>query len=578
MALTVPVSEIVEKTNSPLLAKHESWGRVLLGDIASVQNGFAFKSSQFTTDEGMPLIRIRDVGEDGSDTFYKGEYDAEYVVQAGDLLVGMDGDFKCARWRGPNGLLNQRVCRIILQSEIYHPKLLDYALPGYLKAIHDVTSSVTVKHLSSKSIKEIPLPLPPFEVQTRIVAEIEKQFSRLDEAVANLKRVKANLKRYKAAVLKFAVEGKLTEEWRKQHPVIEPADKLLERILAERRKAAGKGKYKEPVGPDTSGLPELPAGWVWASADQLADKITDGEHLSPNTIDAGIPLLSAKDVRGFGVLFDDASFVSAEDAGRFRARCNPELGDILIVSRGATIGRSCIVNVVRLFCLMGSVILVKVQNQISSQFLLANLKATSSVKRLQGVSGSTAQQAIYIRDIRSLPVPLSSLAEQHQIVAEVERRLSIVAGAEAQVDADLRRADRLRQAILKQAFSGQLVPQGPNDEPASVLLERLRAKQPALTKEPAAHQRKHRTPSPKTGAPPPEPLPLVAEASATYGDAIIARILATMQPGHEYARADLVELLGLSTRQWNAAIQELKRVGKVRQVGERRAATYSVIH
>jgi type I restriction enzyme S subunit len=318
---------------------------------------------------------------------------------------------------------------------------------------------------------------------------------------------------------------------------------------------------------------------VWASADQLAEKITDGEHLSPNTIDTGVPLLSAKDVREFGVLFDDASYVSAEDAGRFRVRCNPEHGDILIVSRGATIGRSCIVNVDKLFCLMGSVILVKVQSQISSQFLLANLKSTSSVKRLQGVSGSTAQQAIYIRDIRSLPVPLSSQAEQHQIVAEVERRLSIVAGAEAQVDANLRRADRLRQSILKQAFSGQLVPQDPNDEPASVLLERIRVNVSVGATHASPGVRIEKTKRARHASPlrKPKPLPMVAETIATYGDAIAARVLAAMEPGREYARADLAEPLGLTTGQWNAAIQELKRVRKVLQTGEKRGARYELV-
>ena len=181
MALTVPLSEIVQKSSNPLLAKHESWGRVLLGDVATVLNGFAFKSSEFSNSGGVPLIRIRDIGKDRSETTYLGEYDPRYVVEPGDLLVGMDGDFNCARWRGPLGLLNQRVCKITLKSDIYLPKFLDYTLPGYLKAINDVTSSVTVKHLSSKSIEEIPLPLPPKEVQQRLVAEIEKQHAILSK-------------------------------------------------------------------------------------------------------------------------------------------------------------------------------------------------------------------------------------------------------------------------------------------------------------------------------------------------------------------------------------------------------------
>jgi len=197
MALTVPVAEIVKKTKNPLLGKHKSWKRVLLGEIATVLNGYAFKSAKFARDKGIPLIRIRDVGKDSTDTNYDGEYDKKYIVEKGDLLIGMDGDFHSGRWRGPKGFLNQRVCKVVLETEDFLISFLEYLLPGYLKAINDVTSSVTVKHLSSQSIKEIPLPFPPVNEQNRIVAEIEKQFSRLDEAVDNLNRVKANLKRYK---------------------------------------------------------------------------------------------------------------------------------------------------------------------------------------------------------------------------------------------------------------------------------------------------------------------------------------------------------------------------------------------
>jgi type I restriction enzyme S subunit len=108
--------------------------------------------------------------------------------------------------------------------------------PAFRAAVASLESGSTRKRISRKNLARISFPVPPSDEQKRIVAEIEKQFSRLDEAVDNLKRVKVNLKRYKASVLKAAVEGKLTEEWRKKHPDVEPADKLLERILAERRK------------------------------------------------------------------------------------------------------------------------------------------------------------------------------------------------------------------------------------------------------------------------------------------------------------------------------------------------------
>ena len=309
---------------------------------------------------------------------------------------------------------------------------------------------------------ETPVCVAPIDEQKDIVAEIEKQFSRLDEAVANLKRVKANLKRYKAAVLKAAVEGRLVETEaelaRREGRSYETGEQLLKRILETRRSQwKGKGKYREPSAPDKTDLPELPEGWVWVSADQTADKITDGEHISPDIVPSGVPLLSAKDVRDFGVVFDDAKYVSASDAAKFRSRCDPEQGDILIVSRGATVGRASRVNADRKFCLMGSVILMKMNNLVDSNYALSALKAGFFLTRLTAMSGSTAQQAIYIRDIRTLPLPLPPIAEQQRIVAEIDRRLSLIHEVVAQVDANLLRAVRLRQTILKEAYSGKLM-------------------------------------------------------------------------------------------------------------------------
>jgi len=155
----------------------------------------------------------------------------------------------------------------------------------YLKANKELAeglaSGTTFSELSASQARKIPIPIPPINEQQSIVAEIEKQFSRLDEAKAGLKRAKANLKRYKSATLKSAVEGRLTERWRKDHPDVEPAEKLLQRILAERRakweraeldRMKGKGqepkdnywkhKYKEPLGPDQNNLTSLPQGWI----------------------------------------------------------------------------------------------------------------------------------------------------------------------------------------------------------------------------------------------------------------------------------------------------------------------------
>jgi type I restriction enzyme S subunit len=376
------------------------------------------------------------------------------------------------------------------------PEFVNFALnsPSTRHRTSSIIHGVGRPRLNLSEVRAICLPLAPLNEQRRIVAKIEELFSDLDAGVAALERIRVNLKRYRAAVLKAAVEGKLTAEWRAKHPKTEPASKLLERILAERRQkweqdqlakfaAAGKTppkgwreKYVEPAAPDTSGLPEPPQGWCWASLDQSCRKTTDGEHLSPNTRDTGVMLLSAKDVRDHGVVIDDPKYVSFEDAVKFRERCNPELDDVLIVSRGATIGRTAVVQIDTPFCLMGSVILLKsVGSNVVAKMLAHWLKEMRCQRSLLAASGSTAQQAIYIRDIRTLAIPLPPLDEQSQLVSRIEEQFSIIAFAEQETETVLRRAARLRQSILKRAFEGKLVPQDPTDEPAEKLLERIRA-------------------------------------------------------------------------------------------------------
>ena len=137
----------------------------------------------------MPLIRIRDVGKDSSETFYSGDFDEKFIVKSGDILIGMDGDFRLAVWQGERALLNQRVCKIESKGEVIDRGYLIHMLPRELQRIEDSTSYATVKHLSVKKIKAIEMPLPPLEEQKRI-AEI------LDEADRVRKKTQALIDKY----------------------------------------------------------------------------------------------------------------------------------------------------------------------------------------------------------------------------------------------------------------------------------------------------------------------------------------------------------------------------------------------
>ncbi|MCP5128456.1 MAG: restriction endonuclease subunit S [Pseudomonadales bacterium] len=145
-----------------------------LGELVDIVSGFAFKSAKFNdSGEGLPLVRIRDVVRGYSDTFYSGEFDDKYIVADGDYLIGMDGEFNLAKWNGGKALLNQRVCKIGAVDQKLDRHYLSRFLPKALKDIEDTTPFVTVKHLSVKKIREIPIPLPPLAEQKRIAGILD---------------------------------------------------------------------------------------------------------------------------------------------------------------------------------------------------------------------------------------------------------------------------------------------------------------------------------------------------------------------------------------------------------------------
>ena len=406
MALTVSVQEIVTGSKNPLLAIRPHWSRVRLGDVAEVLNGFAFKSSQFSRDEGMPLVRIRDVGSNGSDTKYIGEYVDRYLVRAGDLLVGMDGDFNCARWNASPALLNQRVCKVSVDPNVYLPRLLDYVLPAYLRAINDATSSVTVKHLSSRSIEDIPLPMPPMDEQRRIVEEIEKQFSRLDRAVANLHRVRLGLAAFRRASLQTTFDA--------------TADTTVKRL---------------------EDVCDVIAGYAFKSEDFAG---------------AGVPVVKIANV-GYGEFTSkDQAYLPSEFEARYQA-FRIHTGDVLMALTRPVTGdtlKVCAYPAGAPPALLNQrVALLRAQTPVDARYLLALMHSPQFKRQVLGSVSQTLQPNLSPVDLRRFNVSWPPLDERERIVAEVDRRLSIVREVEAEVDANLKRAQALRQSVLQWAFS-----------------------------------------------------------------------------------------------------------------------------
>ena len=431
MALGRKPIEIVNEGKHQLLTKAEHWGRIYLNEVATVQNGFAFSSSNFAKTDGLPLIRIRDIDKESTVDRYKGKYSEDFIVKKGDILIGMDGDFKAAQWKGENALLNQRVCRIIPNSKNYDSKFLFICLQPYLNAINAETSSVTVKHLSSKTIEEIPLPFPPLPEQHAIVSKIEELLSDLENGKQQLHIAQQQLKVYRQSLLKWAFEGRFSYAQR-------PSNSIKDG--------------------------ELPKGWKWV-------KIIDIVENNKNSLKAG-PFGSSlkkefyvqKGYKIYGqeqVISDDAFlgdyFINEKKYQELKS-CKIKPLDILISLVG-TVGK---VLILPENCKEGIInprlIKISLNKGIYLPKFFKHYFESSSVKNFYGSKAQgTTMDVLNLGIIKTIPFPLPSLSEQQHIVDELESKLTVCDKIEETISQSLQQAETLRQSILKKAFEGKLL-------------------------------------------------------------------------------------------------------------------------
>ncbi len=356
--------------------------------------------------------------------------------------------------------------KILKPDSSYEPKFFYYFLHTL-----DVPSRGYSRHF--QFLRKFDFPLAPLDQQKRIVAEIEKQFSRLDEAVAALKRIQANLKRYKASVLKAAVEGKLTEEWRRKNLDVEPASELLKRILTDRRKKweedyikkyvaahghapkddSWKKKYKEPAAPDRRQLPELPEGWVWANVGQLYDIVGGG---TPSTNiqkywNGEIPWITSADIHGLKDIRPRKQ-ITIEGIDNSATNLVPDKSIIVVTRVG--LGKVALTKLPLCFS-QDSQALVNNRSLLFHDYSLYYL--SKAVQVFKHEHRGTTIAGVTKKQLAELKIALPSLAEQRIIVQEIERRFSVEEEIETNIEINLLRAEHLRQSILKKAFLGKLI-------------------------------------------------------------------------------------------------------------------------
>ena len=423
---------------------------------------------------------------------------------------------------GASTLLNQRA---VLQRPMYVVSHIAVAIPEhgilsewlyyYLSTVDfsHYAHATTLPSLPFSKIKQIAVPVAPTVEQTRIADTLDELFSDLNAGVAALEQARDKLKLYRAAVLKTAVEGVLTADWRELRPDAEPAGELLKRILVERRRRweqdqlrkfeekgktppkNWKAKYKEPVAPDTADLPPLPEGWCWATLGELAWSSGYGTSIKCRETNCGLAVLRIPNIIGGRISLDDLKF-APENYKEEESHLIRE-GDLLVIRTNGSrslIGRGVVVQdkQSRSFTYASYLIRLRLVNEPNLLHWVSILWGSFWVRRWieSNAATSAGQYNINLRIRETLAIPVPSRVEQEAIVAAVQTQLSVVEQLEADIDAKLQSAQALRQSILKHAFTGKLVPQDPDDEPASELLQRIAAERKARVQEAAAAKRR----------------------------------------------------------------------------------------
>jgi type I restriction enzyme S subunit len=511
------------------------------------------KRSEYT-DSGAAFLAVKNILPNGNIAFNDIEhisqerYDEspEIQLKENDIILTKDGtigkigmvSYLPFPTTVNSSLLVVRPCNLIL------PRFLFYYLrgPQFQTIARERITGSAVPHLFQKDIKKLVAVVPPLNEQRRIVAKLEKLLAKVDSCKERLDKIPAILKRFRQSVLSAACSGRLTADWRENNPDVESAEDLLKRIQENREKqhyklciqAKQKGIRKpkplsslelNSVNESIEEFPEIPDIWTYSplsilSADE-PDSIVDGPFgTSINTktdyIESGVSVVRINNIRPFEFINNNLKFVSKEKFSSL-ARHKIEPGDILLVKVGATIGDCCIYPPTLPTAMLSTTgsCRIKVDNQVVDNFYVC-IVLNLLKPYLKSIASEVAQPFLNMKTIKKLPIPLPPLAEQQEIVNRVQTLFKTADRIEQRYQKARTYIDQLTQSILAKAFRGELVPQDPNDEPASVLLERIRAEREnrenvaKTAKKPAANkkQRSKKAQPPLEPTPPVEPIQL----------------------------------------------------------------------
>jgi len=497
----------------------EDWIEVELDEVAKYLNGRAFKPIEWEKN-GLPIIRIQNLNKPRAPYNYSNQiFENKYLVKKNDLLFAWSASLGAYIWKGDDAWLNQHIFKVVECKNVIEKIFLYYFFCKITAELYAKAHGSGMVHVTKKKFVETKIYLPSLPEQRAIVTKIEHLFSALDKGISDLKKAQAQLKIYRQAVLKKAFEGELTKAWREQQIDLPTADELLTQIKIEREqhyqqkladwqnaleaweakgkegkkpKKPGKRKELEPLNrEETKDFFSIPKKWKFEKLGTITLKISDGPFGSNlKTADyatSGIRVIRLENIGNLEFFDSKYTFVSKEKYETIK-RHSVFPNDVIFSSFIANqINVVSIPEHVKLAINKADCFCVRFGKMFNFKYAEYFLSTRYTYNQLINLVHGATRPRINTTQLKEVIIPVCSLQEQHQIIQEIESRLSVCDKAEESIVFSLKKAEALRQSILKKAFEGKLLtPEelaacraAPDWAPAADLLERIRKEKAA---------------------------------------------------------------------------------------------------
>ncbi len=494
----------------------EGWAKTTFGNVAEFINGRCFKKSEWS-DSGLPIIRIENLNNKKATFNYtKKLFDKKYFIKNGDLLFSWSASLGVYIWEGEESWLNQHIFRVV-PHEI-DKQYLFYYLDHHINELTQKTHGQGMVHITKSVFENHKILIPPLKEQKRIVKRINEIFIELEEGIRRLKKAKKAIKLYYQSLLKNAFEGNLTQKWRENNKQNIISFSEVYDLLQEQKQIDYKINLTEwidryslwlkngkdglkPIKPkrnsqnheidkeEIAQLPNLPPSWGYIHFGEIIESIDAGKSFKcderpPNDSEVGVAKVSAI---SWGE-YNQSESKTCTDSAKINKGYFICEGDF-IMSRANTIelvGAVVIVKKISNIVMLSDKTLRISMKGIFKEFALHYLRSFTGRKEImtRSTGNQDSMRNIGQDRIKSIYIPICSMEEITELCNLLNKKINIINKQIRNIDSQISKSHSLRQAILKKAFSGRLVPQNPSEETAKILLERTKDNKKKLISKP----------------------------------------------------------------------------------------------